>query len=108
MLPHDNLNGFDVDDRIQFHILNNSTHLYNNNDNTTCTYDPTPNHLIAQSIYNEIMGEFYLRTVLGLNQWLRGDYDNDNIDIQIYIHFEGHQLFLGGMPNNNHFEAFYR
>jgi hypothetical protein len=113
MLPHDNLNGFDVDDRIQFHILNNSTHLYNNNDNT-CTYDPTPNHLIAQSIYNEMMGEFYVRTVMGLNRWLRDDFDNNiNIDVQIYIHFvekynlfEGHQLFLGGMPNNNHFESF--
>jgi hypothetical protein len=40
MLPHNNLNECVVDDRIQFRILNNSTHLYNNNDNT-CTYDPT-------------------------------------------------------------------
>ena len=115
MLVWDNLNDFHVDDRIRFHILHNSTHLYSNYGNDECIYDATPNHLIAQSAYNEMMGEFYVRTLLGLNRWMRSNDDiTDSDDIQIYIHlvekcdslFVGHRLFLGGIPNNNQFESF--
>jgi hypothetical protein len=92
MLEWNNLNDFNVDDRIQFHILHNSTHLYhknNNNNDDECIYDSTPHHLIVQSAYNEMMGEFYVRTLLGINRWIRNDnniIDSDD-DIQIYIHF---------------------
>lgn len=74
-----------------------------------CSFSPTPNHLVVQSFYNNMMGEFYARTLLGLQQLLRAYPPHSNDDIQTYIHFvderwqllEGHELFLSGLPNNN-------
>jgi hypothetical protein len=69
---------------------------------------------VAQSAYNEMMGEFYSRSLLGLNRWMRDFPTLSSEDIQIYVHFvdrrkerllEGHKLFLGGLPNNGIFDS---
>ena len=71
--------------------------------------------MVLQSAYNDMIGEFYSRTLLGINRWMR-DSNNfvTNEDIQMYVHFVnrwrkmfvGHRLFLGGLPNNNVFDNF--
>ncbi|KAL3789073.1 hypothetical protein ACHAW5_009812 [Stephanodiscus triporus] len=106
----DDLNDFDVDERIQVKISSDSRDLY---DEGACSFSPTPYHLVAQSAYNEMMGEFYVRTIRGLNRWMRDYPQGSEDDVQIYVHFverydifEGHRLFLGGLPNNNRFESF--
>ena len=119
MLDWDNLNDFRVDERIRVNIssYNSSSHGGDDDDDRyaegACSFSPTPYHLVAQSAYNEMMGEFYVRTIAGLNRWMR-DYTTrvSEDDIQIYVHFverydmfEGHRLFLAGLPNNNMFES---
>lgn len=86
---------------------------------TSCPYHPTTNHMVLQSAHNAMMGEFYSRTILGLNQWMMHDNDfslSTGNEIQMYIHFivkmkqelmHGHHLLLGGLPNNNKFDNFY-
>lgn len=34
----------------------------------TCPMDPVPFHMIVQSAYNDMMGEFYSRSLVALNQ----------------------------------------
>jgi hypothetical protein len=58
------LNSFDVDECIQVKILSNSHDMYNK---AACAFSPMPNHLVAQLAYNKMMGEFYIRTIRGLN-----------------------------------------
>ena len=99
-----------VDEGIQVSVSSNSHGLY---DDKACSLSSTPIHLVAQSPYNEMMCEFYLRTILGLNRWMRDYPQRSSDDMQIYVHFienndlfEGHRLFLSGLPNNNKFESF--
>ena len=83
-------------------------------DEAKCSYSETQYHLVVQSSYNHMIGEFYSRTMLGLNQWMRDYPPKSNADIQTYVHFvdrrkdllEGHKLFLSGLPNNNKFDNF--
>ncbi len=82
-------------------------------DKGACSFSPTPNHLVAQSACNEMMGEFYVRTIRGLNRWMRDYLQISEDDVQMYVHFmekydmfEGHWLLLAGLPNNNRFESF--
>ena len=110
MLNWDNLIDFHVDERIQMSISSDSHGRY---DEGACSFSPTPNHLVAQSAYNEMMGEFYVRTIRGLNRWMRDYPQISEDDVRIYVHFverydmfEGHRLFLAGLPNNNVFESF--
>mmetsp|Transcript_11525 Transcript_11525/g.22070 ORF Transcript_11525/g.22070 Transcript_11525/m.22070 type:complete len:561 (-) Transcript_11525:1507-3189(-) len=35
-------------------------------ENLACTYSPVPNHLVLFAMYNDMLGEFYLRNVVGL------------------------------------------
>ncbi|KAL7543703.1 hypothetical protein ACHAXR_012990 [Thalassiosira sp. AJA248-18] len=95
--------------------LNVSSTSHQHYDDTICSFSPTPYHLVVQSAYSEMMGEFYSRAILGLNRWMRDYPIRSNDDIQMYMHsvdsrkqtlFEGHQLFLGGLPNNNKFDSF--
>jgi hypothetical protein len=112
---HVYLHGLQVNEEIQFDISSTSHVRYN--DTTTCSYASVPYHLVVQSAYNEMIGEFYSRTILPLNQWMR-DFPATTRrsaaaaakeDIQIYVHFvdrrkelfHGHKLFLGGLANNN-------
>ncbi len=99
-----------VDEGIQVSVSSNLHGLY---DDRACSLSSTPIHLVAQSLYNEMMCEFYLRTILGLNRWMRDYPQRSSDDMQIYVHFienndlfEGHRLFLSGLPNNNKFESF--
>ena len=110
ILEWDDLNDFHVDERIQVNISSDSRDKY---DESACSFSPTPNHLVAQSAYNEMMGEFYVRTIRGLNRWMRDYPQVSEDDVQMYVHFverydmfEGHRLFLAGLPNNNRFESF--
>ena len=110
ILEWNDLNNFHVDERIQVNISSDSHDAY---DEGACSFSPTPHHLVAQSAYNEMMGEFYVRTIRGLNRWMRDYPQVSDDDVQIYVHFverydmfEGHRLFLAGLPNNNMFESF--
>ncbi|KAL3811807.1 hypothetical protein ACHAXA_006787 [Cyclostephanos tholiformis] len=111
ILDWNDLNDFDVDERIQFNISHDSRDTY---DDVACSFSSTPIHLVAQSAYNDMMGEFYTRTIRGLNRWMRDYYPRGSEDdVRIYVHFverhdilEGHRLFLGGLPNDNRFESF--
>ncbi len=110
MLSWHNLNDFHLDERIQVNISSDSRDKY---DKGACSFSPTPNHLVAQSAYNEMMGEFYVRTIRGLNKWMHDYPQTSKDDVQMYVHFverhgifEGHRLFLAGLPNNNMFESF--
>jgi hypothetical protein len=38
--------------------------------NLTCPYSPLPNHLVLHALYNEMLGEFYARNLVGLNHVL--------------------------------------
>jgi hypothetical protein len=112
MLNWNDLNDFHLDERIQINISSDSRDekYY---DEGACSFSPTPYHLVAQSAYNEMMGEFYVRTIRGLNRWMRDYPQISEDDVRIYVHFverydmfEGHRLFLAGLPNNNVFESF--
>ncbi len=61
MLIWDNLNDFHVDQHIQ------SSYLHYMYDKGACSFSPMPNHLIAHSAYNKMMGEFYVQTIMGMN-----------------------------------------
>ncbi|KAL3769411.1 hypothetical protein ACHAWU_008820 [Discostella pseudostelligera] len=101
----------DIDFRIHLNISSTSHGQYDDN---MCSYSSTPNHLVVQSFYNDMMGEFYARTIIGLQQLMRMYPPHSNDDIQTYIHFinkkwrifEGHELFLSGLPNNNELDNF--
>jgi hypothetical protein len=103
--------GIKIDQRIQFDVSSTSHGQY---DDSSCSFLPVPNHLVAQSAYNEMMGEFYSRSLLGLNRWMRDFPTLSSEEIQIYVHFvdrrkerllEGHKLFLRGLPNNGIFDS---
>ena len=100
--------------RIYFNVSSSSMI---DTDSRICPMNPTPFHMIVQSAYNDMMGEFYSRSLVALNQLLQdstiaGSYYSD---LQMYLHvvekkkqklLEGHHLFLGGLPNNNKFDSF--
>ncbi len=108
---HD-IGNLNIDYRIRFNISSTShAPLY---DEDSCSFSSTPNHLVVQSFYNDMMGEFYARLVLGLFQLMVAFPPRSNNDIQIYVHFvderaglyEGHKLILSGLPSNNKFDSF--
>jgi hypothetical protein len=124
---HIYLNGLRIDGRIHFSVSSLSTRRDDNRTATSCVYSAVPHHLVVQSAYNDMMGEFYSRTILGLNYWMRRHeefatttttalppYHHDYEDVQIYVHFVdrrkgkmlvGHELFLMGLPNNGIFDS---
>jgi hypothetical protein len=77
-------------------------------------YSQTPYHIVIHSDHNDMLGEFYIRSLIGLNQWTRKFPPKTNDDFQFYIHFhnnggrlfDGHKLFLGGLPQNGKVENF--
>ena len=88
-----------------------------NVDDGMCPTDPVPFHMIVQSAYNDMIGEFYSRSLVALNQLLRDNPIDAGYEtkLQMYLHviekrkqelFEGHKLFMGGLPNNNKFDSF--
>ncbi|KAL7527308.1 hypothetical protein ACHAWF_002127 [Thalassiosira exigua] len=106
--------GYDLieDRRIKFSVSSRSNELYNA---TVCSFSDTPYHIIVQSAYSDMMGEFYSRAILPLNRWFQDFPLRSKDQIQMYIHvlderkqklFEGHRLLLGGLRNNNKFSSF--
>lgn len=77
-------------------------------------YSQTPHHVVIQSSFNDMMGEFYIRSILGLHQWMRKFPPQSDQDLQFYLHFnkndtgifDGHRLFLGGLPQNGKVDNF--
>lgn len=80
-----------------------------NFDDVTCTYSPTPHHMVLHSDYNHMIGEFYSRSILGVYQMLRNVPSSSLTKLHYYVHFvdrrndlfDGHKLFLGGLPKYN-------
>jgi len=56
---------FKVEPRIYFNISATSAMIV---DDETCPMDTTPFHMVVQSAYNDMMGEFYSRSLVALNQ----------------------------------------
>eukprot|EP00985_Skeletonema_marinoi_P021754 scaffold13520_cov158-Skeletonema_marinoi.AAC.1 len=99
------------DFRIHFNV--SSTTIYRGN-MTECPYSHTPHHVVSQSAYNHMIGEFYVRQVMGLHPWMRDFPPESDQDIQMYIHiparnsrlFDGHRLFMGVLPQNDKVDNF--
>jgi len=89
-----------------------------------CKISSTQHHIVLQSLYNDMIGEFYMRTVLSVYQMMSNhklfrqlelsilqSHNATNLvdpweeDMQFYIHLgyfnkkllDGHQLFLSGL-----------
>mmetsp|Transcript_37262 Transcript_37262/g.78065 ORF Transcript_37262/g.78065 Transcript_37262/m.78065 type:complete len:847 (+) Transcript_37262:261-2801(+) len=92
--------------------------------NSKCHVSSTPTHIVLQSLFNDMIGEFYARTLLRLYHFMMDnsnqdannnnkDYDGKHKkpweeDIQFYVHIpygnkkmlDGHKLLLSGMLSN--------
>ena len=92
-----------------------------------CYVSSTPTHVVLQSVFNDMIGEFYTRTLLGVYNMMKNaananatdaptmdDENNDKLlpwedNIQFYIHIaygnknmlDGHVLLLNGLLSNN-------
>lgn len=79
-----------------------------------CTLSHIDNHVVLQSQYNDMIGEFYSRSLLPLSQLFAvqhsspNEHDKDNL--QYYVHFveepdaklfDAHNLFLSAMYTNH-------
>lgn len=78
-----------VDPRIYFNVSASSVAT---TDHDSCPIHPIPFHMIVQSAYNDMMGEFYSRSLVALNQ--------------VLLSFLFHLLFLLSSCSNLHFEPF--
>jgi hypothetical protein len=57
--------------------------------NRKCVESPIPNHLVLHSVYNNMFGEFYTRTLVGLNELARSqtdDFEDFVQQTQLYLH----------------------
>ncbi|KAL7459862.1 hypothetical protein ACHAWC_011868 [Mediolabrus comicus] len=102
------------DTRIHFNITS-SSNTYNDDDIISqCSYSHTPHHVVSQAAYNHMLGEFYVRMLMGLNLWMKEFPPESDHDVQIYLHipakdktiFDGHRLFMGGLPHNGKVDNF--
>ena len=59
------------DTRIHFNISSSSSNMYNDDDLSQCSYSHTPYHVVSQAAYNHMLGEFYVRMLMGLNLWMK-------------------------------------
>ena len=99
------------DTNIHFNV--SSAYRYSGN-MSECPYSHTPHHVVSQSAYNHMIGEFYVRQLIGLNQWMNDYPPESDQDIQMYIHlpvkkaqlYDGHRLFMGVLPQNGQVENF--
>ncbi|KAL7542693.1 hypothetical protein ACHAXR_012002 [Thalassiosira sp. AJA248-18] len=86
------------------------------NSNDQCQISSTPTHVVLQSLFNDMIGEFYSRTLLRLYNFMTEGVNENEInaklpwkeDIQFYVHIpygnkamlDGHKLLLSGMLSN--------
>ena len=102
-------------------FIDDSTFQFNpaadRNQKYTCRISPIPTHMVLQSMFNYMIGEFYARTLLPLYRLMTLNYSLKNVsassktlkpweqDIQFYVHlshgnqklYDGHKLLLSGM-----------
>eukprot|EP00571_Detonula_confervacea_P004960 CAMPEP_0172322110 /NCGR_PEP_ID=MMETSP1058-20130122/45032_1 /TAXON_ID=83371 /ORGANISM="Detonula confervacea, Strain CCMP 353" /LENGTH=811 /DNA_ID=CAMNT_0013037759 /DNA_START=151 /DNA_END=2583 /DNA_ORIENTATION=+ len=88
-----------------------------NSNHDKCHISSSPTHVVLQSLFNDMIGEFYSRTLLRLYHFMTDDVVNTNDngtnmpweqDIQFYVHIpygnkiflDGHKLLLSGMLSN--------
>ena len=89
----------------------------NKQEKDTCKISPIPTHMVLQSMFNYMIGEFYARTLLPLYRLMISNHQFENgagssetpkpweQDIQFYVHlshgnqklYDGHKLLLSGM-----------
>jgi len=60
-------------DLSKFHVLGNDSFSFGENAddkhrNTICRVSPTPTHIVVQSVFNDMIGEFYTRSLMKLYQ----------------------------------------
>ena len=109
--------------------IHSSSSFVNKHDGGTCTISSSRTHVVLQSLFNDMIGEFYSRTLLRLYQFMtrdlnktmndgnnKEDHHNKTMtkllpweeDIQFYVHIpygnkkmlDGHKLLLSGMLSN--------
>jgi len=119
-ITYESSEGGEFDHRIHFSVLSPpllsgmKAGLQAGDDNLKQCYSQTPYHVVIQSVFNDMMGEFYIRSILGLNQWMRKLPPQSDEDLQFYVHFnkndasilDGHRMFLGGLPQNGKIDDF--
>ena len=90
-----------------------------NSNDDRCRISSSTVHVVLQSLFNDMIGEFYARTLLGLYRLMKNgvvDANGNNEgkllpweeDIQFYVHIaygnkqmvDGHKLLLSGMLSN--------
>ncbi|KAL7535192.1 hypothetical protein ACHAXR_006333 [Thalassiosira sp. AJA248-18] len=80
-----------------------------------CSFSSTPYHVVVQSAHNNMMGEFYMRFIRGMNQLIRKYPAQSEKDVQLYLHFfeegkskilHGHHLFLNGLTQHYKVDTF--
>ena len=114
---HDYKSSNDAHNKHHRHLSRKGNHsIHQASVSAMCHILPTSNHFVVQSLYNDMMAEFYGRTVLRLYELMKRhtnspDDEARNItypweqDIQFYVHIaygnkkilDGHKLFLSGM-----------
>ncbi|KAL7541964.1 hypothetical protein ACHAXR_011389 [Thalassiosira sp. AJA248-18] len=98
----------------QMSLWGNKRIFAKQNSDNKCQISLTPTHIVLQSLFNDMIGEFYSRTLLILYIFMtEGVDENENntklpwdaIDMQFYVHIpygnkkllDGHKLLLSGM-----------
>ena len=72
-----------------------------------CTLSNVDNHVVLQTAYNDMIGEFYGRTLRPMSMMMK-KYPPDPNNLQFYVHmmkgsgklYDAHDLFLGAFSNN--------
>jgi hypothetical protein len=86
--------------------------MANETERLGCSESPTPNHVILQSWYNDMLGEFYDRALVGLFELVEGqrvDVDDFVAHSKLYIHrmdpfkslLDSHQLFTDAFRSSS-------
>lgn len=100
-----------VDASSKLDVTFTDNHTFQSNDET-CKISPIPLHVVLQSLFNFMIGEFYVRTLSPLHLLLTSQTIVNGTsplpqdqDIQFYVHlshggqhfYDGHKLLLSGM-----------
>jgi hypothetical protein len=88
--------GYPAKIRVNAPKTDNNTNNNNEHDdprmsNRTCHDSPVHNHVVLHSDFDNMLGEFYMRVLVGLNEMMRTQVDANRIDdfltqTQLYVH----------------------
>jgi len=105
------------DDIVDFRVSTMKAAPHYSSD-SSCTLSPVANHVILQTHYNDMIGEFYSRTLLPLSKLIINyrssrnetdddyDYQEEDKNLQLYVHLQegtlldAHKLFLSSISSN--------